>query len=465
MSPSHAVAPGTPLDNTTARRRLLGGVVGTFVEWYDFLIYGLSAPVLALHFFPTTNPAAALLGTFAIYAVAFFIRPLGGVFFGRLGDRIGRIQILAVTILLMGAATFAIAVLPTYASIGIAAPVLLLLCRLAQGFSAGGETSGGLSYILESAPDDRRARWVSIGVAASFLPVVLGGMFILGLRTFLGDAAYTDWAWRLPFVLGGILAVFGLWIRRRLDDPEEFIEAAADKNASDEPVASAKPVLGVTVMVILLVAVQAVGAYLLNGYMYSYMVETVEMSATTALITNSLAVLMIVILLPVFGALCDTRGRKPMMYAGAAWLLVLAYPALALVASGSFVGALVGQLLIAIGVAVFASGGFVVMLELFPTAIRFTGHAVAYSLGYAIFGGTTPLIAASLVESTGSSMAPAFYVMIIAALGIVTVIKVPETRNSRLRDAMVATDAGARAEKTEKTDDDAVSIAESEVAR
>src|SRR5690606_1572276 len=134
-------------------------------------------------------------------------------------------------------------------TIGLVAPALLLLCRLAQGFSAGGETSGGLSYILESAPDNRRARWVAIGVASSFLPVVLGGFFILGLRTGLGEAAYTDWAWRLPFFLGGVLAIVGLWIRRKLDDHEEFVEAAAEKQASDEPVAKAKPVLGVTVMV------------------------------------------------------------------------------------------------------------------------------------------------------------------------------------------------------------------------
>ncbi|MGX1856577.1 MFS transporter [Dietzia sp. NPDC055340] len=474
MSSEHIVAdqrvapPGTHLDKSTARRRLLGGVVGTFVEWYDFLIYGLSAPVLALHFFPSSNPTAALLGTFAIYAVSFFIRPLGGIFFGRLGDRIGRIRILAATILLMGAATFAIAVLPTYASIGIAAPALLLLCRLLQGFSAGGETSGGLSYILESAPSDRRARWVAIGVASSFLPVVLGGMFILGLRGVFGDDAYTDWAWRLPFVLGGILAVIGLWIRRKLDDPEEFTEAAADKQASDEPVARAKPILGITVMVILLVAVQAVGAYLLNGYMYTYMVQTTEMDATTALATNSLGVLTIVLLLPVFGALCDTYGRKPMMFAGATWLLVLAYPSLALVSTGTFVGALVGQLLIGVGVAVFASGGFVVMLELFPTAIRFTGHAVAYSLGYAIFGGTTPLIAASLVSGTGSAMAPAFYVMAISALGLLTVLKVPETRYTRLRDASVVDSVeleNATFDETPRASATASSTSGSEVTR
>lgn len=440
------------MDHAIARRRLIGGVVGTFVEWYDFLIYGLSAPILALHFFPESNPTAALLGTFAIYAIAFFIRPLGGIFFGYLGDRIGRITILAATILLMGAATLATGLLPTYASIGLAAPALLLVCRLAQGFSAGGETSGGLSYIIESAPDDRRARWVSIGVASSFLPVVLGGFFILGLRSTFGDQGYTDWAWRLPFVLGGVLAVIGLWIRRRLDDPEEFVEAAAEKQVSDEPVAKTKPVIGVTVMVILLVAVQAVGAYLINGYMYTYTVKVIKMDETVALMANSLAVLLIVIMLPVFGALCDKCGRKPMMMVGALWLFVLAWPALRLVATGSFAGALVGQLIMSAGVAVFASGGFVVMLELFPTAMRFTGHAIAYSLGYAIFGGTTPLIAASLVEGTGSSMAPSFYVMAICALGVAVVLKTPETRHVRLRDAVAGGDRGTAAGSTTATE-------------
>lgn len=423
------------MDNQNARRRLLGGVVGTFVEWYDFLIYGLSAPVLALHFFPEANPTAGLLGTFAIYAIAFFIRPLGGLFFGYLGDRMGRIRILSTTILLMGAATVLTGLLPTYASIGLAAPALLLLCRLAQGFSAGGETSGGLSYILESAPPDRRARWVAIGVASSFLPVVLGALFILGLRTGLGEASYTAWAWRLPFILGGVLAVVGLWIRRHLDDPEEFTESVAAAPARNPIRAAARTSTRALVTVVLLVAVQAVGAYLLNGYMYTYLVKVVRLEATAALATNSAAVLAIVVLLPVFGAVADHVGRKPLMMAGSIWILALSYPALKLAGTASAAGALAGQLLIAVGVALFAAGGFVAMLELFPTAFRFTGHAIAYSLGYAIFGGTTPLIAAALVSGTGSAMAPAFYMMAIAVLGVAIVSVTHETREVRLRDA------------------------------
>jgi MHS family proline/betaine transporter-like MFS transporter len=421
---------------SSGRRRLAGGVVGTFVEWYDFQIYGLSAPILALHFFPGTNPTAALLGTFAIYAIAFFIRPLGGVFFGYLGDRHGRINILAATILLMGGATVLTGLLPTYESIGILAAVLLLLCRLAQGFSAGGETSGGLSYILESAPEGKRAQWVTIGVASSFLPSVVGGLLILGLRSGLGEQAYTNWAWRIPFLLGGVLALVGLWLRRKLDDPEEYTEAAASDGVAKNPVRSAaRGHLKAMILVIFLVAVQAVGAYILNGYMFTYLTTTIGMESVPALATNATAVMSIVILMPVFGMLADRIGRKRLMLAGAVWFAVVAYPALQLAGTATTLGALAGQLLLAIGVALFGAGGFVTLLELFPTTLRFTGHAISYNLGYAIFGGTTPLIAAALVGGFGSAMAPGFYMIAVAVIGIIVVAATPETRDVLLRTA------------------------------
>ncbi|KHF43085.1 MFS transporter [Saccharomonospora viridis] len=425
--------PSAPPPLAQARRRLLGGVVGTFVEWYDFLIYGLSAPVLAAHFFPESNPTAALLGTFAIYAIAFFVRPLGGVFFGYLGDRTGRINILAATVLLMGAATLATGLLPTYGSIGVWAALLLLLCRLAQGFSAGGETSGGLSYVLESAPSDRRGHWIGIAVASSFLPVVLGAFLILGLRTAFGDAAYDEWAWRIPFLFGGLLAVVGLWLRRKLDDPEEYVEAVHTEQVHNPIRTAARANWRAIVLVVFLVAVQAVGAYLINGYLYSYLTTTIGMAATPALFTNAAAVLTITVLLPVFGAVADRVGRRKVMFGGAALLAATAYPALQIVATGTVIGALLGQLLLAVAVALFASGGFVTMLELFQTTVRFTGHAIAYNLGYAIFGGTTPLIASSLVNATGSSMAPAFYVAAISVLGLAVVVFTPETRHVVLR--------------------------------
>ena len=419
-------------------RRLAGGIVGTFVEWYDFLIYGLTAPILAVKFFPPDDPAAALLGVLAIYAIAFFIRPIGGLFFGYLGDRGSRIATLAATVLLMGAATTITGLLPTYRSIGVAAAILLLLCRLAQGFSAGGETSGGLSYILESAPDNKRGLWVSYGVAGSFLPVVIAAGVIFGLRAVVGEAAYQDWGWRIPFLLGGVLALFGLWLRRRLDDPEEFVEAVKEKPAVN-PIRSAfRGNLRAMLIVVFLVAVQAVGAYLILGYLFTYLTTKVGLNATAALLTNAGAILVMSALVPVFGAQADRIGRKKVMFAGAAWLLITAWPAMALCSSGTATGAFFGQLLLAVGVASFAAGGFVAMVEMFTTNVRFTGHAIAYNVGYSVFGGTTPFVAALLVAVTGSALAPAYYLMAISLLGLVVVALTPETRDVRLRDAVPA---------------------------
>lgn len=418
------------------RRRLAGGVVGTFVEWYDFLIFGMSAPVLAAHFFPKSNPTAAILSTFAVYAIAFFARPLGGVFFGYVGDRGGRIKTLSTTVLLMGAATTVTGLLPTYERIGIAAPVLLVMCRLMQGFSAGGETSGGFSYVIESAPANRRGLWVSIVGCFANLPAALSAVLILALVALLGKPAYTEWAWRIPFLAGGLLSVVGLWLRRRLDDSEEFKEAVRERAAQNplQSVASSR-VRNITI-VVLLIAVQAVAGYILAAYMFSFLVQVAKLDSTSALLTNALAITTLAALMPVFGALADRLGRKPLMFAGAAWLFATAYPAFSLAGSGTVAGAIVGQLLIAIGYSLFASGGFVTMLELFPTSMRYTGHAIAYNLGFAIFGGTTPLIAAALVNSSGSQMAPAHYLMAVTVFGLLIIRLTPETRGVALRSSV-----------------------------
>jgi MHS family proline/betaine transporter-like MFS transporter len=423
------------MSGVTPRHRLIGGFVGMFVEWYDFLFYGLSAPVLADHFFPSSRPAAALLGTFAVYAVSFLVRPLGGLVFGYLGDRVGRISMLVVTVVLMGCATMLVGLLPTYHSIGVTAAVLLLLCRIAQGFSAGGETSGGLSYIVESAPPDRRARWVSQAIAMSWFPAVVASLLILGLRAGLGEAAYLSWGWRVPFLVGGVLAVAGLWLRRRLDDPEEFVAATAEERSAD-PIRTA--IAGnrrTIVIVVFLVAVQAVGAYLMLSYLYTYLVTVARLDQTTAMLTNAAGITLMGVLMVPFGRLADHVGRKPVMAAGAVWLLVGAWPALRLASTGSVGGALAGQFVLAIGVALFAAGGFVTMVELFSTSVRVTGHAIGYSIGYAVFGGTTPLLASVLVTGTGSGVAPAFYLMGIAMVGLAAVTRTPETRHNLLRDA------------------------------
>ena len=291
MNQSTAVAPTSWLHKDSPTRKLLGGAIGNMGEQFDYSIYAFTAPIIALNFFPSSNPVAALLNTFVVYALSFVARPFGGVMFGYIGDRFGRLAVLTWTVVLMGVGTMLIGLLPSYSSVGVLAPILLVVCRLLQGLSLGGETTGVESYIAESAPDGKRASWTSLVMSFAYIPVALVACFILGLRTVMGDAAFEAWGWRIPFLLGGVVAFAGYLLRRNLDDPDEYLEAKAEADQlalvpkSGESVAHA---LGQSfktrksmLLVILLLAPQSVAAYLLTGYMYTYLVKEGHTTATS----------------------------------------------------------------------------------------------------------------------------------------------------------------------------------------
>jgi MHS family proline/betaine transporter-like MFS transporter len=416
--------------------------IGQFGEIYDFAVFGFSVPVIAAHFFPAGDPNAAILSTFAVYAVAFFARPVGGLIFGFLADRIGRIAVLAITIWLMAAGTALIGLLPTYSSIGIMAPLLLVACRLAQGFAIGGETTGATSFILESAPSHERGRWVGIIWFWAHVPNAAVALMLVVLQLAVGKEAYADWVWRVPFVVGGLIGIVGYWMRRTLDDPEEYREARAEAPAANPLAAAGTSGLRSMLYVLLIQPVQTIGSYLLLGFMYTFLVREAKLDPTLALTSNAAAILVLSAVIPFAGKLSDRIGRKPVLIAGAAWILLLSYPAILLAASGTLAGVVVGQLLVAIGIGLYDGPAFTAAVEFFPTSFRATGHAVAYQLTVAIFGGTTPLVASWLVSHFGTPLAPGFYVMAIAALGLIGLRFVPETARISLRHAVYDEAAG-----------------------
>lgn len=413
------------------KRVLAGGSIGQFIEFYDFTLYGLSAVVLSQLFFPGTSALAGLLATFATFGVAFLVRPLGGMFFGALGDKIGRRKVLFITLLSIGAATALIGLLPTHATIGAAAPILLVLCRMVQGFSAGGESVGAPAFVFEHAPIDRRGFWLNITLAATALPSVFGGSLILVLSSSMSAESFMSWGWRIPFLLALPMAFFGLWIRAKTEESEAFKAVLAKETTKEySPLREAFAENKVRMLqVVFVMGLTAMGFYFLSGYFVSYVQVTGNLSRDQSLLANASAMLLYALLLPIGGIISDKVGRKPMLIAGSAALALLSIPCFMLVTSGSLPLAIAGQLLFVVPMCIYGGGCYTFFVEIFTTRTRFTSAAISYNVGYAVFGGSAPFIGTFLVSQTGVSAAPGYYMAAAAVIVflLLTLTKVPET--------------------------------------
>lgn len=424
-------------DSTELRRAVRGASIGNTVEWFDFAIYGFLATYVAEKFFPSGDDTAALLNTFAIFAAAFFMRPLGGFFFGPLGDRIGRQKVLALVILLMSASTLAIGLVPSYDAIGVFAPLLLLLLRCVQGFSAGGEYGSGACFLAEYAPDRHRGFVVAFLVWSVVVGFLLGSVTVTLLETVLSEQAMDAYGWRIPFLLAGVLGGIGLYIRLKLGDTPEFEELRESGDVSTSPLRDAvttawKPILQIAGLVV----IHNVGFYLVYTFLPSYFTKTLGFSKTDAFISITVASVVGLALILPLGALSDRIGRKPVLIAGAVGFAVLAYPLFLLLTSGSLVAAVAGHAGLAALEAVFVSTSLAAGAELFATKVRSSGYSIGYNTSVALFGGTAPYVATWLTDRTGNSLAPAYYVIVAAVISLATVLTMRETarRPLRLRD-------------------------------
>ncbi|PRC43397.1 MFS transporter, partial [Mycobacterium sp. ITM-2017-0098] len=309
QTPRHAGA-----EPKAVRQAVRGAAIGNTVEWFDFAIYGFLATYIADKFFPPGDDTAALLSTFAIFAAAFFMRPLGGFFFGPLGDRIGRQRVLAIVILMMSASTLAIGLVPSYQSIGVLAPILLLVLRCLQGFSAGGEYGSGACFLAEYAPDRHRGFVVSFLVWSVVVGFLLGSITVTGLEALLSEDAMDSYGWRIPFLIAGLLGAVGLYIRLKLHDTPEFTSLRESGEVSTSPLKEAittswRPIL----QIIGLVVIHNVGFYVVYTFLPSYFTKTLEFSKTDAFFSITVASLVGIILIPPLGALSDRIGRKPLL--------------------------------------------------------------------------------------------------------------------------------------------------------
>jgi MHS family proline/betaine transporter-like MFS transporter len=408
-----------------ARRALVASSIGNLLEWYDFAAYGYLAAVLGALFFPSGNPSTSLLLSFATFGAAFVARPLGAVVLGPLGDKYGRRVILCVVVLGISGATFLIGLLPTYTSIGLAAPALLVLLRLVQGFSAGGEVGGAITFVAESAPTARRgfhASWVQSSA-------VLG--FFLGLATptlltaVLGTESLSSWGWRLPFLIAGPLGLVGLYIRLRLAETPEFRALHQAGRVADSP---AKEALSRNWGNIFLAAGIGIplqlGYFMILTYVPTYLKSVLQYNATTAFLVSGTAILVDLLVIPFAAILSDRWGRKPGMLAAAIGLVVATIPLFMLIQDGG-PGAFVAMGLLGLLHGIYLGFSAAAFAEVFATRNRYGALSVGHNLGAVVFGGAMPFLATFLVGLTGDRLVPAYLivggcVLSLVAIGLMT---------------------------------------------
>jgi MFS transporter, MHS family, proline/betaine transporter len=416
------------------RRAMLGASVGNCVEWFDFAVYGYLAATLGAVFFPSDDPTISLLSSFAVFGVAFFMRPLGGFFFGPLGDRIGRQRTLATVIILMSVSTFVIAFLPGYAVIGIWAPILLVAARLLQGFSVGGEFGGASAFLAEYSPDERRGylvSWIEFSAVGGFF---LGSASVLVLTATIGEDALGSWGWRIPFLLAGPLGLIGLYIRLRVEDTPEFRALESTGEVSGSPFRETitqnwRPI----VQVIGLVIIQNAGFYIVLTYMPTYFSEQLGFTSTASSLSSVFTLLVAMALIPPLGALSDRVGRKPLLAGSCIGFALLSYPLFLLMNQGNLVGAVLSHVALGALLAVFLSATIAALAELFPTRVRYGGFSIGYNISVAIFGGAAPFFATYLISVTGNPLSPAFYLIAAAMASLITIATIKETARTPLK--------------------------------
>lgn len=426
-------------DPASTRRSVEGTAIGNFMEWYDFGVYGYMATTIAQVFYPGDGAGAgSLIATFGTLAAAFAVRPLGGVAFGLLGDRIGRKPVLIITILLMTAGTTATGILPGYNAVGIWSPILLIATRVLQGLSTGGEFVGAMTYIGESAPDRRR------GEMAGYLPLgtlsgyVVAAALVTGLQTWLSADDMLSWGWRIPLLLSAPLGVIALFMRLRIKESPDYEQPNAHSTSSNEGggqqfkrtvVQQWRPLL----ICIGLALALNVTSYMLTGYMPTYFEKVVSVGHTAGLVMILLVLVIMLVTVVFVAKLSDRIGAKPILWTGCGLLVVASVPAFLLIRfAGSNPLRFIGLLLIGLMLLALNSTQPSVLPALFPTDVRLGALAVGFNISVSVFGGTTPLVAQAMVASTGDAMVPGYMLVVAGLIGAVALLFTPEMAGRRL---------------------------------
>lgn len=440
MASTPTVEPTKTRSATSIRKVVFASLIGTAVEWYDFFLYGSAAAlVFGPLFFPNSEPAAATLLAFGTYAVGFLARPIGGIVFGHFGDRVGRKRMLVISLLLMGAATFIIGLLPTYGAIGILAPLMLVTCRLLQGFAVGGEWGGAVLMAAEHGDDHRRGFWSSWPQAGVPAGNLLSAFVLWALAAVQSDDAFTSWGWRIPFLLSAVLVLVGLWIRLNIEESPVFAAAKAARETRTAPARA--PIVEVlrkypreVIIAMALRVAENIGYYVFSIVVLTYLVTYQGMPRQVALAGVLIGSAVQLLLTPLVGALSDRVGRRPLYLVGAICTGAWGFAFFPLIDTGNqflitvaiIVGLAATTLMYAPQAAFFS--------ELFGTSVRYSGASLASQLASVFAGGLAPLISVALLGTVEESntMAVSIYVGIAAAISFIGALAAKETARTSL---------------------------------
>ncbi len=412
----------------TYLRIILPALIGNVLEWYEFAIYGYFAVDIAHQFFPSADPTASLLETFSVLAIGFFMRPVGALVFGYLADRKGRKKALPVTVMLMAIATTIIGFIPTYAQIGIGSAILLVLCRMIQGFAVGGEYSSAIAYIVEQAPPNKKNLFGSLTLFGAYFGILLGSGVAASLSYLAKDTPYFHYVWRGAFILGIFLGLLGLYIRKKAPETPEFLEAKKKGQLDRNPLKALLSQNGKTLLFgIGMTLLPAVSSWLIMAYFPTYTTQYGKLESYQTLSLETLALLVIVAAIPLYGFLSDRVGRFPFLFASPILILAFSYLLFLPLLKSNLPSIFLAQSALALFYIMSEALLPSTLAAIFPTDQRCTGIALCVNIANGFFGGTAPLVATYLIQQTGNVLAPTWYLMGVALISLLSTFFIYKT--------------------------------------
>ncbi len=422
------------LEKNKRKSAIAAGIIGNIMEWYDFALYGYMASIISKLFFPNDNEIASLLATYGVFAAGFIMRPLGSIFFGWLGDTTSRTKAMFISVAMMAIPTLTLGLLPSYKSIGILAPILLIIIRLLQGFSVGGEFSSSVTYLVETAPKNTRGLSGSYANVGSIAGMLLGSGLAALTTNIFDEASLMSWGWRLPFLFGGVLGIIGIWLRKNLSKSAHFQKHDKERDKTSPIKEAFTDNIKETIQAILVASSYGSLFYISLVFLPNWSHQYLNIPLGKAMIYNTIAMVITLFVVPFMGWISDKYIRRTHFIAlSISFFGIVGYPLLSYVSGQGIAALILVQIVFSLLISVLCGVAPSTFVELFPAKDRLSGYSVAYNVGLGIVGGSTPMISTWLISKTDNELSLGFFVIVMAIIGVIGLVWMKDRSREKLR--------------------------------